>query len=193
MKRVRRFKQNGAAAVEFALVAVVFFMFVFGILELARVMYMFNTLAEVTRSAAGAAANIDFQDAGALNDARRRAVFSGISGQLLFGDPVTYENLNIDYLSFNQASGTLQHISPASLSCPARVRLNCLTNRSGSNCVRAVRVRVCRSGGNSNTCEPLEYKTIFPLVNLGMPLPVSTTIVTPETLGYRAGDPLCPG
>jgi hypothetical protein len=187
VQRARRCRQTGVAAVEFALVAFLFFLLVFGILELARIMYMFNTLAEVTRTAARAAANIDFQDPDALNYARKRAIFDESSGKLPFGHPVTFENLHVDYLHLEQATGVLK---PAALSCPARVRLNCLTNRHASNCVRAVRVRVCNSVGPDNTCEPVQYEPLF-LVNFRMPLPISTTIVKAETLGYRAGDPLC--
>jgi Flp pilus assembly protein TadG len=187
VKRARRSTQTGVAAVEFALVAILFFLLVFGILELARIIYMFNTLADVTRTAARAAAKIDFPDANSLIAARKRAVLDESSGKLPFGHPVTFANLHIDYLYLEQATGVLK---PATLSCPARVRLNCLTNPYASNCVRAVRVRVCSSVGAGGTCTPVEYDPIF-LANLGMPLPVSTTIVKAETLGYRPGDPLC--
>ena len=45
-------RQRGVAAVEFALVVIIFLTLLFGIIELARSMYVFNTLKEVTRRAA---------------------------------------------------------------------------------------------------------------------------------------------
>lgn len=51
--------QRGAAAVEFALVASAFFMLLFGVVELARLMYLWNAAAEATRLGARTAAVCD--------------------------------------------------------------------------------------------------------------------------------------
>ena len=48
-------KQQGAAAVEFALICLLFFTILFAIIEFGRMMYVYNTMQEVTRSAARAA------------------------------------------------------------------------------------------------------------------------------------------
>lgn len=194
----RRFAQTGFVAVEFSLIAILFFTFLFGIMELARIMYMYNTLAEVTRNAAKAASNIDFHNTTALNQARQRAIFRSTSGELVVGKPITDQNIRIDYMSLQrQGNGALrmQPIAAASLpACPSRNRHNCLKNPYGSSCIRLVRVRVCReSNGNGNgNCNRIPYEPLFPLVSLGVSLPDSTTIVSAETLGYRAGDALCP-
>ncbi|UUZ47579.1 pilus assembly protein [Massilia sp. B-10] len=45
-------RSRGAIAVEFSLTALLFFTLIFGALEFARVMYIHNTLQEVTRRAA---------------------------------------------------------------------------------------------------------------------------------------------
>ena len=45
----RRQASRGAAAVEFALVSLVFFTLFFGLMEMARLMFYWNTAAEVTR------------------------------------------------------------------------------------------------------------------------------------------------
>jgi TadE-like protein len=45
----RRHASRGAVAVEFALVSLVFFTLFFGLMELARLMFYWNTAAEVTR------------------------------------------------------------------------------------------------------------------------------------------------
>lgn len=47
-------KATGVFAVELAIVVLVFFTIIFGVVELARLMYVFNTLQEVTRRAARA-------------------------------------------------------------------------------------------------------------------------------------------
>jgi len=51
MKPLRslRKSQRGAAAVEFALVAIVFFMLLIGIVEMGRVLFTWNAAAEATR------------------------------------------------------------------------------------------------------------------------------------------------
>lgn len=194
MRSARRCAQTGAAAVEFALVAVVFFMLVFGIIELARVMYMYNTLAEASRRAANAAANIDFRDSAALNRARQGAIFRDSPGALLVGDPISDQNIRIDYLYLaHQGNGTLAMTpipSGSMPSCPARNRQNCLTNPYDSSCIRLVRARVCESG--SGACDRVPYQPLFTLIAVDFLLPSSTTIVNAETLGYSAGDALCP-
>lgn len=194
IRGARRFAQTGAAAVEFALVAVALFTLLFGILELARIMYMYNTLAEATRSAARAAANIDFRNNTALDHARQQAIFRESSGALAVGDPVTDQNIRIDYLYLaRQGNGavTMTPIVTASLpGCPSRNRHNCLADPYSSSCIRLVRARVCRAGG-TDACDPVQYEPLFRLLPLEVPLPTSTTIVTAESLGYSAGDALC--
>lgn len=187
-------KQGGVAAVEFAIVAGVFFTLVLGIIELCRIMYMYNTLAEVTRSVATAAANIDFGKTDPLDAVRQKGVFRDSPGSLPFGDPVTDKNIRIDYLALTQSgngSVTMTPLSSGSLpGCPARNRQNCLENQYGASCIRLVRARVC-SNGSSGACEPVQYKMLFPVINLNVSLPISSTIVQAETLGYGAGDALC--
>ena len=194
MRGAQRFAQTGFVAVEFSLIAILFFTFLFGIMELARIMYMYNTLAEVTRNAAKAASNIDFNNTTALDRARQQAIFRSTSGALVVGKPITDQNIRIDYMFLEkQASGALfmRPIATASLpACPSRNRHNCLENPYGSSCIRLVRVRVCRE--NDGNCNRVPYEPLFPLVSVGVSLPDSTTIVSAETLGYRAGDALCP-
>lgn len=76
-------------------------------------------------------------------------------------------------------------------SCPARNRQICLANPYDSSCIRLVRVRVCTDASNTQ-CDRVPYQPLIPFTNLGVQLPGSTTIVSAETLGYKAGDPLCP-
>jgi Flp pilus assembly protein TadG len=187
-------KQSGVVAVEFALSAALFFLLVFAIIELCRIMYMYNTLAEVTRNAASAAAKIDFHDTSALNVVRQHAVFRQSSGTLPFGDPITDQNISIDYLSLTKQGNTvtMTPLSSGALpACPARNRQNCLANQYGPSCIRLVRVRVCASGTSGQTCQAVPYQMLFPITKLNVRLPTSTTIVQAESLGYKEGDALC--
>ena len=62
---VNRFKQRGVAAVEFALIAVVLFTLLTGIMEFSRVLHYWNTATEATRLGARLAVVCD-QDAAAV-------------------------------------------------------------------------------------------------------------------------------
>lgn len=55
-------KQQGVAAIEFALIASVFFAILFGALEMGRVMFYLNTAAETTRLGARIAVVCDFDE-----------------------------------------------------------------------------------------------------------------------------------
>ncbi|TFW29876.1 TadE/TadG family type IV pilus assembly protein [Massilia horti] len=195
LRRAPISRQGGGAAVEFAIVAILFFTLVFGIIELCRIMYMYNTLAEVTRSAATAAANISFKKPTELARVRQKAIFQDSPGFLPFGAPITDKNIRIDYLSLpTQSSGSVTPtpISTSALpGCPARNRQNCLENQYGASCIRLVQARVCSDDSSTSDCKPVEYQMLFPLVKLGVYLPISSTIVRAETLGYSAGDALC--
>jgi Flp pilus assembly protein TadG len=105
-------------AVEFSLVAIIFFTVVFGTLELARIEYLINTLEEVTRRAAAAAANTDYRDTTKLEKLQADAVFRDSLGPLALGHPVTSDHVKIDYLSVSKATWDLVHMS-ALPACPA--------------------------------------------------------------------------
>jgi Flp pilus assembly protein TadG len=185
-------RQDGVAAVEFAVLAIVFFMLVFGVLEIARAIYLFNTLQEVTRRAAAMAASSNF-DSSTVGAVRQNALFADAKGNLVLGDPVTPANLKIDYLSLSRDSTGVLTAQPASPmpTCPARNMLNCLTNPYGASCIRLVRVRICDPLGTDD-CTPVSYKMLFPLVDLSLlKLPRSETVVPAQSLGYGGSVP-CP-
>ena len=195
MKRVLfkvQTRQSGVAAVEFSLVAIIFFTCVFATLELARIEFLLNTLEEVTRRAAAAAANVDYRDTTAMQKLQADAVFRNSSGPLALGDPVTADNVKIDYLSVSNATWDLKHMNtlPA---CPAGNRSNCMTDPHGDNCIRFVRARVCASMDEAGNCTPLSYQKVFPLLDLsGMKVPSAETIVPAGSLGATAGSIPCP-
>ncbi len=185
--------QGGVAAVEFMMVATAFFTIVFGIIELARAMYLFNTMAEVTRRAAHEAANVSFRDSAELDLVRKRAVFDETNGNLPFGSPITYRNIRIEHLYLPKDQTALKVIPDASLpSCPAKNRLNCMTDPNSASCIRAVQARICQETAASGACTPVTYQSVVSFINLPLRLPTSLTIVSAETLGYKKGDLPCP-
>jgi hypothetical protein len=178
----RRAAQRGVAAVEFALGAVVFFTMVFGIIEMARALYLFSTLVEVNRSAARGGAAADMGDAPTRAAVLGRAMFDAIPGGLPLGGGLNSSNLAVDYLNFN-----LQTISVTN-TCPEQNIINCAANPDSSSCIRFVRVRLCADASKA-ICKQVRY---VPLIGLGFPpgildLPHFDTVTPAGTLGYRPG------
>ena len=58
--------QAGTTAVEFAVLSILFFTIIFGIIEVTRLLFVYNTLQEVTRRAAVAAVGVFTQHTAAL-------------------------------------------------------------------------------------------------------------------------------
>lgn len=87
-------KQRGAAAVEFALICLLFFTILFAILEFGRMMYVYNTMQEVTRRGAREAVVRWVSDEEAIKSI---AFFGGTA--IPAGVEVTDANMNIDYLN----------------------------------------------------------------------------------------------
>jgi hypothetical protein len=179
-------RQRGTAAVEFALVAVTFFTLLFGVIELARLMFLFNTLPVVTSRAARAAANTDFANADRIDEVRWRAMFRDSAGGMILMNELTDQSIRIDYLRVDRsAAGTLTMVPipagslPAS---PAENRRVCLVDPNSLTCIRIVRVRVCNPG-KLDKCEPMQFQPLIPLINLSLPLPTSTALVKAQSLG----------
>lgn len=181
----RRQSQRGGAAVEFALVAMLFFTLVFGIIEIARAIYIINTLQEVTRRAAALATNIDFSKASAVQNVRERAIFRNSPGLLMLAEPVSDQHVNIDYMRIRRDGSTLamERIPEGSLPAgPAQNHQNCTRDPYGESCIRLVRVRVCQEASGA-ACTPVPYQTLTSFILLSFTLPVSMTISNAETLG----------
>jgi len=184
---------SGVVAVEFSLVLMLFLLLVFGVLELARAMYLYNTLQVVTQRAARLAANTNFRDAAAMSALRQQAVFRSTPGLLMLGDPVTDAHVRIDYLALQDAGAvTLSPMAAAALpSCPVNNRINCMKDPYGASCIRLVRAQIC-DPAVTDRCANVPYQTLFSLVSLPLSLPRSTAIVSAETLGAVVGDTPCP-
>lgn len=182
-------KEKGVAAVEFAIVAIIFFILFFGIVELARTMYMCNTLQEVTRRAAALAVNTNFADTTAMQDVREKAIFRSDPGLLVFGEPITDQHVKIDYLHIPSTSSVPVPLTGGLPASPEENRVNCTRNLNDPQCIQLVRVRICLPGGSSDTCDPVPYQTLVSLIPFPFSLPVATTIARVETLGLPPGTP----
>lgn len=180
--------QRGVAAVEFGMVAIIFFLLFFGIVEMARAMYVMNTLQEVTRRAAALAVNTDFSDIAAMQRVRQQAIFRNSPGILLLSGPVSDRHIKIDYLRIPAGSAMPTPIGTLPDS-PLTNRINCTSNPNAANCIRLVRARVCLPGGDAETCDPVRYRALVALIPFSFPLPVSSTVATIETLGLPPGVP----
>ncbi len=188
-------RQQGSTAVEFALLAGLFFTLVFGIIEIARLMFVYNTLQEVTRRAAAAAANVYPRDASGMQKVREQAIFRGSPGELVLEPAVKDTNIRIEYLSLRRdpISNTLSlsPIDPGSLpSCAAQNRQVCMRDPNASNCIRFVQASVCKTGDNGD-CTAVESTAMLPLMKFTIPLHKATTITPAESLGYTLGAPPC--
>lgn len=193
----------GMFTVEFALVVGMFLLLVFGLIEFARAMYLWNAAKEITSRAARAAAVTDFSDQNAMAQVRQNAVFRSSAGALALGGAITDQYVRIEYLSLvSNGSGAdsmpvLDVVNTGPTNPTANV-VNCLNNpRDSPNaagaCIRMVRASLCAPGGGA--CAPVPYVPLMPLLApffAGVHLPTAATAVPAETLGYYPGRPNSP-
>lgn len=181
-----RARQGGAAAVEFAILAIVFFTLVIGVIELARAMFVIHTLHEVTRHAANAAALTSHGDAVALAAIRQRAVWRNSPGPLMLAAPVSDDSVRFSYYALpRDADGalTLQEIPTASLpTCSRQNREICMANPNAANCIRFVAASICDETSGA-ACRPVVYRPFLPLIDFPLELTRATTIRAVESFG----------
>lgn len=174
--------QTGTAAVEFALLVGIFLMFVFGVIELARLLFVINTLHEVTRRTAAAAVNVYPRDTDATARVRQYGILRSSPGELLLAKPVTDEHVRLEYLRFD-----LSVIPQASWPDDAAAnRQICMSNPRAPTCIRFVQVRICNPA-ETDQCNTVTANMMLPLIDLRFPLPRATTIVPVQSLGYVPG------
>lgn len=170
----QRTAQAGAAAVEFALVSMLLFAFIFGSIEVARALYLWSTLGEVVARAARMAAVSSPSDEATV---RHNAMFLNAANKLSLGGDIDESYLRIDYLNCDRVT----RVSP--VPSPIDNLLNCTNSPTAANCVRFVRVSLCMPGTN---CTPVPYKPMVALDAVqafNIPLPTFTTVVAADTLG----------
>lgn len=185
--------QRGVAAVEFALVAIPFFLLLFGAMEFGRLMYLWNTVQEVTRNAARQAVVTDFTDTGpngAIEKIKRSAVFRATDGSLPAASEISNANVVIQYL-YVKANGDVATVTDMPDS-PGDNIAACLDKDRVNECIRFV--EVCVTTGT--TC-PGQLIPFAPMIGLflqsgpnstdltGIRIPLSTVRMPAESLGFR--------
>lgn len=180
---------RGVISVELALVLGIFLLFVVGTMEAARLVFVVNTAQDVTRRAARAAALTDFSDGGAMTALRYRALFRESDEALPLVPELTPDHLRIEYLSLS-ANGVLAPVI-AGPACPAQNIVNCTIDANGTSCIRFVRVRICAAA--SGACTPLPYASLTGIVPgmSALTVPIASTVVKAETLGFQPGTGSC--
>jgi len=177
--------QRGAVAVEFALVFPLFLVLLVGTIEFGRLAYLWNTVQEVSRSAARKAVVTDFTDAAAIAALRRAAVFRSTDGTLPASTEISNANVDIKYLN---AAGAVPAVMPLD---PGDNIAACLDATRTDSCIRFVEVKVC----TTDTCGPIPFVPLIGFLSAragslstwsmpSIPLPVSTVRMPVESLGF---------
>lgn len=98
--------QDGAALVEFAIIALLFFILLFGIIEFGRAWFVYNTLTEATRRGARVAAVCPVDDAGILQ-VKQATIFDptpdGVTTPTMGLLGLSTDNVNVSYFDANMA------------------------------------------------------------------------------------------
>lgn len=176
--RSRR-RQRGAIAVEAGLLIGLFFLIVAGTMEMARAMFLWNTLAHVTRRAAAAVA----VSAPATD---HTAALAGIAYN---GVPLSLPSIDSSYLLVEYLN-----LNSEPLAAPANAAenfRNCTRDPQDlARCIRFVRVRLCQPGGDG-ACNPVPFEPVLPVAGIlgsgGLHFPTFETVTPVAALGYRPG------
>lgn len=190
-------RQRGAAAVEFALIMLVFFALFFGIVEFGRLLFLWDTAQEVTRHAArDAVVSLGGRDnnSGRLNsEIRRNAIFQPVTPQAplgsVFSVPGAWELTNASisikyYYSYSDAAANNNKdvAAPETAEEICDYVADCLPD--DANCY----INFIRASVSGVQYDPMVFRgggTISPFnLDLRINLPTSTVIMPVESLGY---------
>ena len=181
--------QRGVAAVEFALIAVVFFMVLLGIMEFGRIMYIWNTAQEVTRRAAREAVVRDFSGAEIALIQRDSIFQSGTSGTVSMpaGVEITNTTVKISYQTVD-AGGNRVAITAGNMPADPADNISACGDaaRVFTSCIRFVQACIAVD----DTCAPsIPYQPMVVLlgnlgINLAINIPASTVVMPAESLGF---------
>lgn len=173
-------RQGGVAAVEFAIIALILFILLFGILEFGRLFYVFNSVQEVTRRAARESVVRWIDQQGVI---KNLALFGG--GSLPAGAEITPARINIEYLDVD---GVLLETLPTS----AGDNIAKCLSEPPTGCIAYVRVSIVNAKyspmvsffkGVRLTAFPFSEEDPF-IIDLSVPIPASTVTMPAESMGY---------
>lgn len=172
-------KQRGAAAVEFALIAMFFFAVLFGIIEFGRALFVWNSVQEVTRYVAREAV-VCWRDRWMGNDTNylQYRGFMGMNA-LPAAPELATTNISIEALRrAPNASGQLVVLGNSPATVDENIS-NCASSDTPTprDCIGYVRVTV-----NASFTPLIGTLLWFPLPDI--PLPPSTVVMPAESLGF---------
>ncbi|MES2018874.1 MAG: TadE family protein [Pseudomonadota bacterium] len=160
-----RQRQQGVATVEFALVSIIFFTLLFGTLEFARMLFVYNTLQEVTRRTAREMTVRWVTDEAT---AKSLALFGAAS--LPGAAAITADSIQIDYLT---ADGNIVANRPSD---PGDNLSACGDAGRTANCIYSVRVSI----------NPVNYSPMLAMFSfLNLALPSSSVTMHAESMGFE--------
>ena len=162
-----RNKQFGTTAVEFAIIGMLLFTLLFGIIEFGRMFYVFNSVQEVTRHAAREAV-IRWTDKVSQDAAKNLALFGGTS--LLGATEIKSSNIDIKYLQADGISEVKKFPSNSAENISA-----CLYPSNTVDCIAFVQVSITGA-----TYKPMIG--LFPFLKIS--IPTSTVTMPAESMGY---------
>lgn len=171
-------RQRGAAAVEFAFIALFAFLpLLLAVVEFGRLFYVVNTLQEVTRRAARQQVVSWISQSGAV---QRQAVFQpgGGSGAVTLPGGAEVSNSDVRLSFHTSYADAVDGTNPVTGGTPQSNFTNCL--KHVEPCIRYVRASLESAGG-----DPISYA---PMVGwfgdlFAVPLPSATVIMPSESLG----------
>ena len=161
-------RQRGAALIEFALVSLLFLTMLFSIVEFARLMYVYNSLQEITRRAAREA-TVRWKSDADQATVKSLALFNGST--LPAGAEITSASITIEYL---KANGTPVTSFPADAGDNLSA---CGDATRTDNCIYSVRVSI-----GSVKYSPMV--SLFSFLNLTVP--TSSVTMHAESMGFSA-------
>ena len=158
-------KQQGSFIVEFAIIAAALFIVLFAVIELARVMWIWNTAAEATRRGARVAAVCPI-DVGDHSKVHRATVFADISNSGPATSPILREldTGHVDVFYLDEDGTDLE---------------------DAATFENTRYVRVSLSG--------YPVKALIPFIDIEITLPPFETTIPSESLGLVPPDPDIPG
>jgi hypothetical protein len=166
-------RQCGVASVEFALIAVIFFSLLFGIIEFGRLLFSINSVQEVTRRAAREQAVRWVTDSTAV---QREAVLQPDGGGNFPGIP-DIDNTKVQLGFYNTYANAVSGTNPVEgVGDPLENFNNCYWGLP--NCIRFIRATLTETDGS-----PVRFNSIVPFMSDSFVLPRSTVIMPAEALG----------
>ena len=157
--------QRGVATVEFALICMLFFTLMFGALEFARLLFVYNSLQEVTRRAAREMTVRWISDEATV---KTLALFGAAS--LPAGAEITASSIKIEYLA---ADGSTVTVFPSD---PGDNLSACGDAARTASCIYSVRVSI-------NAVNYIPMLSLFSFLNLT--LPSSSVTMHAESMGFE--------